>query len=266
MRTSVPSTAAVATPAASANAILRPSGDQSGSAPVSKGRRRPPMTRRSRPCRHGRRRAGVRRAPTTGVASPGPEVIARAALPLRRATTIRPSRTNASQRPSADHEGSLPRTSIRGPVPSVLTRVDGPVTLERQLAPARRPGCCNGAAGSGNAPRPSPTRPARARRRRPGRRGVPFASVPARRRSSLPRRRRSHRGAASVQRSETELGAPRLRMLSEPWDGPRRLVGAQVVDSLRERRDGADGDVLRRRRARATPRACASRRSRRARR
>ena len=48
-----------------------------------------------------------------------------------------------------------------------------------------------------------------------------------------------------MQRSETELGAPRLRMLSEPWDGARRLVGAQVVDGLRERRDRADRDVLR---------------------
>ena len=119
-RMSVPSAAADATPAGWANAILRPSGDQAGSAPENSVETWPPddATTTIAPSR-----ANARRRPSgdhAGRASVGPDVTARAELPFRRATTIRPARTNASRRPSGDHEGSLPLRSARTPVPSAL--------------------------------------------------------------------------------------------------------------------------------------------------
>src|SRR5688572_28964078 len=121
-RTSVPSEAAAdATPAACANAILRPSGDQAGSPPAISVETRPPdeATTETVPSRvYAMRRPSGDHA---GRASLGPDVMARAELPFRRETTIRPARTNASRRPSGDHDGSLPFSSARIPVPSALT-------------------------------------------------------------------------------------------------------------------------------------------------
>ena len=256
MRTSVPSTAAVATPAAPANAIRRPvrrpvrigSREQGRDGPA----RRP---RRPRPCRRGRRRA---RRPS---GAHGRACVGRTRGDRARSAAVAPGDddptvTHESQPPAVERpRGSPPARSVRAPVPSALIVEMNPSRSKASSRPL-------GAQAAATAP-PVPVM----RRPEPDSSGTRQTPSVANDEELGPHRARlRHRGRGRDdadraderhERCDQKPSSARhcVRMLAEPRGGLRRVRGAQIGrPPPRASRPGRPRRPPRRR-ARATPRA-----------